>query len=444
MGSDFTEPEPSVSVWQRLDGKLAPEVFHVPWICAASSQAERWPQIDAEIVTVLEQRLLSTPWANHLALVSVVMAARNQGTPEIVEVITRLHWHWISSLRTLRGIDMENWRPENALSAFVGDPIDPARDMQQRTTFLRCYSAASWHVRQWLVTLPYTQQKQYAPFCLPPLPLHDAGWRGLSGQVALLDPASPLFAPTEHCQMTSSRARDMLLARTPFSLEQIQALLQAAIRSPSSARDLALLGLLLETGMYVSELATVTWQDVFLEGPVSSIWLPGRKGASPRRLVLSAQMRDALLRYQASLAQMVPTMPTQAASGKLQPTEQRHGSLWRNHQGASLSASAIHRILYGLAQESGMLQTTGSIAQRLRATCSQAFITKAPGDLAGLATLLGISLQTVMRAQLYSNLEVLGRFLGWCIPPAQYLRYNRLNPPAYFSRLNGFGSDAGT
>lgn len=85
MSNTFEASETPSSAWQKLNRKLAPEIFHAPWNGAASNQAEGWPQIDQEIVALLERRILNTPWANHLALVAVIMTARNQETTKIVE-----------------------------------------------------------------------------------------------------------------------------------------------------------------------------------------------------------------------------------------------------------------------------------------------------------------------------------------------------------------------
>lgn len=51
------------------------------------------------------------------------------------------------------------------------------------------------------------------------------------------------------------------IVRGPFTLQQVQALLQAAMRSMYPARDVALLSLFLETGIRLSELEELTWQD---------------------------------------------------------------------------------------------------------------------------------------------------------------------------------------
>lgn len=49
--------------------------------------------------------------------------------------------------------------------------------------------------------------------------------------------------------------------REPLTREQVLALLQAAIQSKHAKRDLALLSLLLSTGMRMPEVAALTLQD---------------------------------------------------------------------------------------------------------------------------------------------------------------------------------------
>lgn len=206
---------------------------------------------------------------------------------------------------------MEAWRPEGAAHVFIEDPTHPDQDLQQQAAFLQCYSIASWHVNQWLATLPQPQRQEYAPFCLPPLPLHDARGKDIPGQSSLLEPSRLLFASGEQRQLIGSRAKQ---TSTPFEMGQIYALLEASVRSPYAARDVALLALLLETGMRVSELAALTWQDVRLEEPVSSVWRKGRKDGLPRRIPLSPQMREALLRYHSSLDLGMPPIPAPETS----------------------------------------------------------------------------------------------------------------------------------
>lgn len=441
MSNDFGAPETPSSAWQRLGGKLAPAILHAPWKGAASNPTEGGLQMDQEIVTLIERRLLGTPWANHLALVAVVMAARNQETAKIVEVVTTLHGHWSSFFRTLSGTAMEDWHPEGAAHVFMSDPTHPDQHLQLQTAFLQCYSTASWHIKQWLATLPQPQQEAYASFCLPPLPLHDAGDAENPGSVSLLESSRPFSASRKQRTLTSSHIIQAVMVHAPFELRQVQVLLEAAVRRPHATRDVSLLALLLETGMRVSELATLTWQDVRLEEQMSSVWLRSRKDQSPRCIPLSPQMRDALLRYRSSLAQKAPMTSSPEASGEPHSPDQRHEPIWRNHQGAALSARGIRRILASLAQNCGMPPPTGSVALRLRATCIKAYVHKHPGDLVGLATLLGVQLQTAWRAQLDCNPRIMGMMLGHR-SPTQFLHYTHLDPPASFDRLDGF--DAGT
>src|SRR5438067_423437 len=80
----------------------------------------------------------------------------------------------------------------------------------------------------------------------------------------------------------------------PFTPEQAQALVDAAKKSPQAARDVPLVLILLDTGLRVSELCSLTIGDV--DADTKEITIQG-KGGKRRVVYLSPPVRRALWRY---------------------------------------------------------------------------------------------------------------------------------------------------
>lgn len=195
-------------------------------------------------------------------------------------------------------------------------------------------------------------------------------------------------------------AKRTRLPPRPFTLEQSGALLYAAMRSTCPDRDVVLLGLLAEKGLHISELAELTWQDIHLEESVPFVQVFKRKGELPCIIPIPSKFRNALLRYKAAAALETPSLSSQEAIQQINVFGlARHEPLRHHQHDRSRNRRAICKLLTGLAQDSGIDLKDGSIALRLRATLIHRYLSLFPDNPAGLARLLGVSLQTAMRYQ---------------------------------------------
>jgi integrase/recombinase XerC len=165
----------------------------------------------------------------------------------------------------------------------------------------------------------------------------------------------------------------------PKSLDnkQVRRLLRQVERE-ENRRDIALVTLLLETGLRVSEALALAPVDLEINERSGSVTVRRGKGGQSRVVPLTAEARRALSDYLESV--------------KVKNTE----PLWRGQRGALTDPAGIYKLLKNLAFRAGL--DPGLVTPHvLRHTFSTRYLERNPGDLRGLAALLGHrSLDTVM------------------------------------------------
>lgn len=195
---------------------------------------------------------------------------------------------------------------------------------------------------------------------------------------------------TEHGYLTENPARRFkLVGRTdppaPHSLshKQVHALLRQAAKTRHPARDLALVQLMLQTGIRIGECAALTWGDVRFGEKQGQVLIRRGKGNKARSIPLNTSARTALAVYVAPILQVEPTLKAVARAWSSHP----NGPLWVSQKGGQLSMSAIGRIIDDLVRTCKGLPGEMS-AHWLRHTFATRYLA-AHGDLVGLARLLG-------------------------------------------------------
>ncbi len=151
-----------------------------------------------------------------------------------------------------------------------------------------------------------------------------------------------------------------------------------AVHAAGNVRDIALVEVLLGTGLRVSELLALRVGDVVIRK--RSGWLTVRRGkhGQYRDVPLTAAVRRALAAYLATHPQ--PKNPD--------------APLWWGERGALRDRSAVGRVLQKYTRAAG-IRDIGP--HTLRHTFATRYLAANPGDLRGLAALLGhASLSTVM------------------------------------------------
>ena len=150
-----------------------------------------------------------------------------------------------------------------------------------------------------------------------------------------------------------------------------------AVHRGGNVRDIALVELLVGTGLRASELLNLTRGDISLGQRSGFVTVRCGKGATHRRVPIPAPARRALREYLEAHHNMGPDDP-----------------LWVGQRGALTTESGIYRLLAKYARLAGAPEFG---PHTLRHTFAIRYLEANPGDLRGLASLLGhASLNTVM------------------------------------------------
>ena len=154
---------------------------------------------------------------------------------------------------------------------------------------------------------------------------------------------------------------------------EILALLRAADASPHglAKRNVALVQLLLQAGLRVSEVAALKHADLQLGARTGSVQVRAGKGLKFRRLPLNATARRALQHYVETLSESSPQTP-----------------LFFSKRQTPLSVRAIQNAIAELARRAKIPRIPVS-AHTLRHSFAVNFLTSNPGKLIELADLLG-------------------------------------------------------
>jgi site-specific recombinase XerD len=182
-------------------------------------------------------------------------------------------------------------------------------------------------------------------------------------------------------------------APTPLTDAAVNALLRAAQRGRHPARDYAVLQVLLQTGLRVGECQALRWGDVALGEKQGTVTVRAGKGNKARTVPLNGSARAALAAYTAPRLRVEPTLRAVAAAWPRPGAPVGGAPLWHSQKGSRLSASALWRVIHTLVQECARrgLVPAATTPHTLRHTFARRYLDAHPGDLVGLARLLGHS-----------------------------------------------------
>lgn len=222
-------------------------------------------------------------------------------------------------------------------------------------------------------------------------PRHVADWKSHLQRVERLQPAtvnlklvavSRFFhwAVVEGLAPTNPAAAVKQLSRAklqPHALSEAetQALVRAA-EADGDLRNIAIVELMLGAGLRVSELLALRPADLVLTGTGGKLVVRQGKGGKFREIPIPLSARRAMDAY-------------------LETVEIGKGdTIWQGTRGCLATGSAIKKILKRLAAAAGIAHIHPHM---LRHTFARRYLDANPGDLRGLATLLGhASLNTTM------------------------------------------------
>jgi len=154
--------------------------------------------------------------------------------------------------------------------------------------------------------------------------------------------------------------------------QQIHLLFRAVERTTQPQRDLAVLAVMLDTGVRVAELGRLTLDDVHFHGYDAWLHIQG-KGRKEREVPLGRKSRLALHRYIHSVREA--------------PKEVRYAILGRR---GALTQAGLDKLLYGLRDDAGAHHFSGVrvSCHTLRHTFAVRFL-EAGGDVYKLSRLMG-------------------------------------------------------
>ncbi len=199
-----------------------------------------------------------------------------------------------------------------------------------------------------------------------------------------------------HRDPTTGIKQIRLEQRAPGALTKKQThRLLRQLDKEGNLRDIALVTLLLETGLRVAEALALTPADLVLGERSGTVTVRRGKGGQPRTAPLTAEARRTLRAYLDSIP----------------PIEVTGAGVWAGQRGILTDPAGVYKLLKGYAFRAGL--EPGLVTPHiLRHTFATRYLERNPGDLRGLAALLGHrSLDTVM---IYTQptVEELARRMG--------------------------------
>jgi site-specific recombinase XerD len=197
---------------------------------------------------------------------------------------------------------------------------------------------------------------------------------------------------------------------TPKSLKpaHVNALLREAQQTRHAARDYAIVQLMVQTGIRIGECAVLLLGDVQLSERQAQVTIRTGKGNKTRTVPLNASVRRALAEYLGPLWGVEPTVKAVATTWAKQPAS---SPLWHSQKGGALSSRAIGEVVEGLVEicSQRKLMPSDTTPHTLRHTFAANYLKDHPGDLVGLAALLGHSSLETTRIYVQPSAEDLAQ-----------------------------------
>jgi site-specific recombinase XerD len=220
------------------------------------------------------------------------------------------------------------------------------------------------------------------------------GWLTEQGYLAA-DPAA-------HVKLVGGGAAS---SRKGLKSTQINALLRQAQVSRESARNYAIVQVLLQTGLRLSECAALTFEDITFGERGGLLQVRAGKGNKARSVPVNASTREAIAAYVASrLGVEKASLKAVAAKWPKSKSVQSKEPLWLSQKGGALTSSAMGQMIAELVKAAGELVPQETSAHTLRHTFARSYLAQYSGDVVGLATILGHS--SLDTTRLYSQPEV--------------------------------------
>jgi site-specific recombinase XerD len=180
-------------------------------------------------------------------------------------------------------------------------------------------------------------------------------------------------------------------APEPLSNTSVNALLREVRRSRHGKRDNAIVQMLLETGMRIGECQALHWQDITFKERMGMVLIRSGKGNKARTIPLNRSIRSALVEYAAPILDCKPTAKTIKECWPKLEKGKPPRPLWTSQKGNQLSSPAMWRVVNRAVEVCAGrdLIPEETKPHDLRHTFAHRYLEQNPGDLIGLARLLG-------------------------------------------------------
>jgi site-specific recombinase XerD len=202
--------------------------------------------------------------------------------------------------------------------------------------------------------------------------------------------------PAKHLKLVG---RQEASTREGLDDAQANALLRQARTSRDPLRNYAIIQVLLQTGMRLDECSQLTLDDIELSERSGRVTIRQGKGNKARVVPLNASARLALTEYLAprflcdSTIKAVAAVWPRRIVGQSQSGEPRFTviPLWQSQKRGRLTTSAMRQMIAILVRDASTrgLVPPQTSAHTLRHTFARNYLAEHPGDMIGLAALLG-------------------------------------------------------
>jgi site-specific recombinase XerD len=190
--------------------------------------------------------------------------------------------------------------------------------------------------------------------------------------------------------------------REGLSGTQVNALLRQAAVSRDPLRNVAILQMLVQTGIRLSECSALTFGDITFGERSGTLVVRAGKGNKVRSVPLNSSAREALAVLVAPRLEVVkPTVKAVAPKWPRPGTPEAKQPLFLSQKGGALTTSAMGQMIAEVVKAAGELVPEEMSAHTLRHTFAHHYLEQYPGDIVGLATLLGHS--SLDTTRLYSQ-----------------------------------------
>lgn len=198
-------------------------------------------------------------------------------------------------------------------------------------------------------------------------------------------------------------------SREGLESTEVNALLRQVQTSREGVRNYAILQVLLQTGIRLDECSLLNLEDIEFGERSGRVTIRHGKGNKTRTVPLNASARQALAEYLAPRFTCDPTIKAVALAWPRSKSNTKPSLLWLSQKGGHLTTSAMRQMIDAVVHDTaarGLVPANAS-AHTLRHTFARNYLAEYPGDVVGLATLLGHTSLDTTRIYSQPTVEIL-------------------------------------